>query len=566
MEDNQKTKKLKVAILSSYTTKNFGEFLKKNLEDLQPEIKYGGYNQFIQELLDETSWLSNWSPQFTLILLSTRTLFPNLVYDLISRGYEETLCSCMDKITLIKSSISNSKVSSRIILTSLDYPTYSPKGFMDYSDEKGVYSIITQCNESLRDLSRESPNLTLLNFEEFCSILGKENLTDEKLYYLGKIFLNQFSAEKLSKRLSNLIRVCLGETKKVLIVDLDNTIWGGVIGEDGIDRIVLDNSPVGEIYQEIQKILLNLKKTGTLLVVCSKNNPSEAIEMIRSEKMILKEEDFVSLKINWKPKSENIRDISKELNLGLDSFVFLDDNPSERGEVKSMLPAVEVIDFPEDIAKLPNVLKSLPYFEKISLTKEDLIKGELYLKNKEREKLQGALGLKDYLMEIQTKILVEEDSMKDVDRISQLINKTNQFNLRTKRYTREEVVQLIENPRSKIYSVKVWDKYGELGLTGVIILKEKEDKSWFIDNFLMSCRVLSRDIELQFFNEIISKLPASTKLFAEYIKSQKNSQVEKFYEKLGFKLESQSGEVKTYFCLASDLKKSEIGWVEVLNE
>ncbi len=556
-------KKLKIAVLSSYTIQNIENFFFDylSLEGFNPEIKFGGYNQFNEELVDKKSWLYEFNPQIIIVALSSKTFLPDIDFEILTQGYSIAFQKAQEKINLLLESISSSNLSAKIILTTLDKISNSYLGFEDIKSDKGVYSLIDNLNQSLISYSIKN-DIELFDFDNFCSKYGKLFITDNKMYYLGKLLHNKESAQNFSRELTTLINAIYGKTKKCLIVDLDNTLWGGVIGEDGIENLVLGDSNVGNIYQEIQKIILSFQKMGFLVAIVSKNNEEDVFPIFESKEMILKKEDFIAIKINWRNKSDNIKEIAQELNLGLDSFVFLDDNPAERLEVSSNLPEVSVVDFPQDIANLPSLLRDLSYFKKISSTTEDINRHEMYIQENKRKESIKQFSKKDYLKELNIEIEVKKDSLESLERIYQLINKTNQFNLRTQRYTKEEVKKMIKSNDFIVTSVSVWDKFGDLGLTGIIIL-EKKNKIYFMDTFLMSCRVLSRDIEKQFFYETIKYLPKNSIIETEFIKTPKNILIENFCEDLGFEVTNSSKKGKTYNLELKEYLVKHINWIRL---
>lgn len=570
-EIKPKLKEIKIGILPTYTPNNIIEPLKQNLEKngLLAEVKLGGYNQINQELLNTNSWIYDNNFEILLVLLSTRSFFPNLEYDIITKDYELLLEECTDKIKTLLDSLEFAVKKQKVLITNFEVPFYSPYTYDELKNHKGINSIILECNKLIYSKAREVSFLEVFDFPKFCFEIGKENLTDEKMYYLGKILFKKLSSEKFAKRLSEQISTIMGKRKKVIVVDLDNTLWGGVIGEDGVANLKLGGNGAGEIYSEVQKILKNYKETGTLLAIVSKNNYEDVEPIFNSDNMILKKDDFVTYRINWELKSKNILDIAEELNLGVDSFIFLDDNPAERYEVKERIPSIDVIDFPEDIALLPLVLKDIAELKATSYTKEDKKRHEMYALDKKRNEIKSAsVSVEDYLKKLEIKIKVSICDKSQLTRITQLINKTNQFNLRTRRYTEEEVSSMMNSEKFIVSSVTVYDKFGELGLTGVIIIENTSKNNYFIDSFLISCRVMSRGIEKQFLIETLKEIKKTDlfKLNCEYLKTPKNSPVLNFYEELGFEvLEKDADGNKKYLCNAQIYKNlKSVNWIEVL--
>lgn len=555
-------KKIKIAILSSYTINNILEPLVYRLyvSGFNPEVRFGGFDQYLQDIIDESSWLRSFDPDLVFICISARTFFKDLEFNLEDEGKKKLY---HEKAGTLVSALENFELKSKVIVTTLDYPAYSPYGINDAVHENGMASFVHEFNRKLVRLARQHQNILLLDFEKVCSAIGYANISDDKMYYLGKMLLNNKAADMLSSEFAKFANAVYGNVKKCLVVDMDNTLWGGIIGEDGPDGIIIDDSNIGMVYQDVQKIILNLKKKGILVAAVSKNNPEDAMPAFNKNGMILREKDFIIKKINWKDKSENIRKIAQELNIGLDSMVFLDDNPAERLEVKNRLPMVEVIDFPADIALLPRVLMGIPFFESVFMTKEDLKRHEMYEHEKKREELKKSLDVNDYLFQLGIEIKVKKDDIRSLARITQLINKTNQFNLTTKRYTDEEVRHMINSDDFQVTSAEVSDKFGDMGLTGVIIIKIMKDY-YYVDSFLVSCRILSRKIENQFFIESLNCLKDKGKAIkAEYIPTTKNSLVRDWYDNFGFRLISETKGVKKYESFFSGLNLDKIGWIEV---
>ena len=562
----QKLKSIKVAVLQSYTVQNIDLPLTYYLMQFgfDPTIKYGGYQQFNQELRDPLSWLSQMAPEIIFIASSTKSVLPHIEYEIVSHGYKRAWEMCEGKIAAMLGSISNYRHAAKILLTTFEHLSNSPFGFKDISMEDGLYALIQRCNDMLREYARKNPNVILIDFEKVMGHVGKYQFTDDKMYYIGKILLSSHAAQHLALEVATCINASYGNIKKCIIVDLDNTIWGGVIGEDGPQGIVIgDDTSMGSIYADIQRTLLNYKQHGILLAAVSKNNEADVMPVFENRNMILKKSDFIIMKVNWKPKSHNIQEIAEELSLGVDSFIFLDDNPAERLEVAAALPAIHVVDFPTDVARLPKILNSLPYLKSITLTEEDKKRHELYVQEKNRTALSKQLPMGDYLKELKITIEVKKDDIDSIERITQLINKTNQFNLRTQRYTQEQVVEMMNSEKIAVFSLRTGDKFGDMGLTAVAILK-RQGNTYFFDSYLMSCRILARGIEKQFFYEMLKMLPPADEINAEYLATPKNELAKEFYESLGFTLVSQDERRKEYKLDLHTYKPEAVSWIRVI--
>jgi FkbH-like protein len=332
----------------------------------------------------------------------------------------------------------------------------------------------------------------------------------------------------------------MGNTRKCLVLDLDNTLWGGVVGDDGWEGIQLDpNNAVGEAYRAFQSYCLALRKRGVILAICSKNDEMTAKEPFeKNENMILSLNDVSCFVANWENKADNLRKIANELNIGIDSLVFFDDNPAEREIVKQFVPEVHVVDVPADPAFYVLQMEKEQPFEWLQITKEDLERTDSYSGNAKRQQLQESfVDYNEYLKALDMRGEVSRVRQSDVARFTQLINKSNQFNLRTIRYSESDVQQMISDDTVCCLYGKLSDCYSNYGIISCVILR-KEDDVCFIDTWVMSCRVLKRGVENMMFEAVLkaAKKMQCSSIRAEYIKTKKNKLVESFYETLGFEL------------------------------
>jgi FkbH-like protein len=353
-------------------------------------------------------------------------------------------------------------------------------------------------------------------------------------------------------------------TKKVLVLDLDNTLWGGVIGDVGLEGIEIgDTSPRGEAFKAFQRYVLGIASRGVLLAVCSKNDYEVAIAPFEKHpEMLLKRVHFSAFKANWEPKSENIRAIANELNLGLDSFVFLDDNPAEIEIVRQFVPAVETILVGPDPSDYVTQLDGARFFEPRAITSEDAKRTEQYRAETERRSLQsGATDMESYLSSLQMKAVLREFNEIDLPRISQLINKSNQFNLTTRRRSEAEVKAVMDDKSYLSFSFRLDDRFGDHGLISVFIGKVAQ-KELRVDTWLMSCRVLKRQVEEEFLNEVVrlARIRGCDEVVGEYIPTAKNKMVRSLLPDLGFTESNNDGEIREYRLSVNDYqpKKSRI--------
>jgi FkbH-like protein len=333
--------------------------------------------------------------------------------------------------------------------------------------------------------------------------------------------------------------------RKCIVLDLDNSLWGGVVGEDGLEGLRLGQEGIGRAYVEFQMELLNLYRKGILLAVCSKNNPEDALAVIRRHPdMQLREENFAAIRINWEDKAANVRALAEELNIGLDSLVFIDDSPVERSRIRQAAPEVLVPDWPADPAeyKMALLRLSASHFYKLAITAEDTRRGDVYKAQAERRKLaESASSLEDFYRSLQMRAKIGLADSFTIPRIAQLSQKTNQFNLTTRRYTEAEITTLSHDPDSAIWWLNLTDQFGPNGIVGVLILRRQSPDTWLIDTFLLSCRVMGRTVEDAFLAVVARELGDVT-LIGEFRPTSKNHPVRELYPRLGFRLLRQAND------------------------
>jgi FkbH-like protein len=396
----------------------------------------------------------------------------------------------------------------------------------------------------------EYSNVKIIDIRKFYQGFSAEQLVDWKYYFLSQMPINPKLVPQFIKWFSRQLEVLAMERKKCIVLDLDNTLWSGILGEDGADGIKMGEDYPGNVYRFFQSYLLELSRMGIILAVCSKNNETDVFAVLENHPdMLLKKDNFSAYRINWNNKADNIKEIAIELNIGLDSMVFVDDNPAERELIKQALPEVYVPDFPEHPYLYPVFIKQLTddYFNVYTLTQEDLVKTQQYKENTERAQYKSQFtDMNAYLRSLEIKLTIEKLNEFNKARFAQMTQKTNQFNLTTQRYTETEIQSFADNG-GLVYGLRVRDKFGDNGLTGlIIILIEKQTAN--IDTLLLSCRILGKEIEYTFVKFILMKLKETgiQRVRSSYIKTAKNEQVEKFYDKLGFTVKRSSPDSTDY--------------------
>ena len=377
-----------------------------------------------------------------------------------------------------------------------------------------------------------------MNCASVISQVGLDNWVDQKLYLMAKIPFSHYGQIALGKSIARMIHSIKNQPSKCLVFDLDNTIWSGVIGEDGLHGIQISDSYPGNSFKNFQRTILKLYDQGIFLAVASKNNINDALEVFRNHSdCLIKEKHLSAMEINWNDKATSIQKIAKKLNIGLESIVFFDDNPSERSLVSNYLPDVKVIDVPTNHMLYSDVLNNSGYFDIISITEDDRNRTNMIKQNVQREQLKDkSRDLSVFLSGLNIQVNVGFVTDATISRAVQLINKTNQFNLTTQRYSEVEVRNFIDLGFIVLY-LQTSDRFGDSGISGVAIIKN-HNNIWMIDSFLLSCRVLGKKIETVFLSEIISivKSKGAIMLQGEYKPTTKNNITSSFYKNHGFKM------------------------------
>ena len=415
-------------------------------------------------------------------------------------------------------------------------------------NKKRIKQAITEYNQYLYSVADSRALTRVIDTDEF--LIENQTAVDWRYYFLYKTLLNPALYDSFSVWLKGKLSFIAGMRKKCIVLDLDDTLWGGVLGEEGLEGIKLGNDYPGNVYMEFQKMIFSAGKTGILLSIVSKNNEKEVWDAFEKHPdMILKKDDFVTWRINWKDKADNIRDIARELNIGLDSLVFIDDNPHERNWIIKALPEVIVPEFPESeymiIPFFQDIYKK--WFQVYDLTREDQEKLNLYKQNSKRQLSKKSYArIEDYIESLDTRISISEADNFSIPRIAQLTQKTNQFNLTTRRYSESDISEFLSSGH-KVYYASVADKFGDNGITAVCIIKFITDEKAEIDTYLLSCRILGRFIESALLRKILNCLYDNglREIFASYIPTPKNVQTATFYDKLGFEI-TEDEPVKKY--------------------
>lgn len=402
--------------------------------------------------------------------------------------------------------------------------------------------------------SKAGPNHILVDLDAVIAEAGISHAADFRQYQSAMALYSIDFCKAYAKAVVPALMAATGHVRKIVVLDCDNTIWAGILGEDGEDGIEMsDASLKGKVFKEVQTILAGLQKSGVLLALCSKNNPVDVDRVLASHPdMVLGEKNLVCKKVNWRDKVTNLREMAQELNLGLDSFIFVDDSEFELGLIRKDLPQVECIHVPPNLSEYPGMMRKLRHrMLKLSWTVEDSRKTEMYRQENRRKQLSSQFeSIEEYLSSLGLQLDISWDMQIPVARAAQLSQKTNQFNLTTRRYTEADIRRMLSDSAFILATFAVSDRYGDYGVVGLTIIRRGGDagRSAEIDTLLMSCRVIARNVEYAFFDELVRvlKMRGIEKLRAEYLGTAKNSLVSRLYDDLGFELKEISNMDRRY--------------------
>lgn len=556
--ENEGINPYRINILSNITCNQLKHILEFNLRKskLNPEIKVGHYDNIIQDSYNCKE------AQLVLVIHDLVNVI-NKYSDFIEDFPEDKIYSLYQMIiSEIDLVLSNLKLVPAIV-----YNTFASGGVYFNAIIPSKSDLLARkLNEYL--YSKKETNLYVLDINATLAKVGLSNSFDFRLFYTSKNLYTISFWKEYVYELSSVVYKFTGKLKKAIIFDCDNTLWKGILGEDGISGIDMSaQSKTGQIYNKIQQIAIWLSNQGVIVGLCSKNNSEDVEKVLREHvDMKLTNEHIVISEINWQDKASNFREIAKKLNIGLDSVVFVDDSSFEINLIKEQIPEILTFQVPSAINEYPSqLLRLVERHFYLSGSTDDIDKKNQYKTQSQRnEEMSKYQSLEDYLSSIEIEIVIKENDASQVSRISQLTQKTNQFNLTTQRYTENQIEVFMNSGNVRIFSISVKDKFGESGLTAVCIVKENTDIV-SIDSFLMSCRIMGRNIEQAIMDYIVDtyKLKGYRVIEALYSSSIKNKPASKFYEECGFCIVNQDEGTKYYKLIISDYKRHNVGYIKI---
>src|SRR5579883_170720 len=566
---------LRVAVLRSFTVEPVLPLLRATaaVHRLDLTVKAGEFNAYAQELLDPQSWLYAWAPDAVILAAETQSLAPALWEGC---GGASEIRSTVDRVLQEYCEwlrVFRSRSHAYVLLHTLEQPAQPARGILDCQEPGGQAEAIREINAGLCRLAAESAGVHILDYDGLAANCGRARWRDEQRWATVKLPLRPEGMLALAAEWVRYLCPIAGRSAKVLAVDLDGTLWGGVAGEDGPDGIRADREYPGIAWWNVQRALLDVKGRGILLAVCSKNNREDAAAVFRGHpEMPVRLEDFAAERINWADKPSNLREIAAELNVGIESIAFLDDNPAERERVRRELPEVTVIDLPDDPMGFAPALRACPELERLAVLEEDAGRSRYYAEQRQRAAaLSGAASVEDYYRSLRQQVEIAPVTPATLARAAQLTQKTNQFNVTTRRYSEQALAAMAETPGWDVYTVRVKDRFGDNGLVGVMITRpwpggaDAEAGGCEIDTFLLSCRVISRTVESAMLAFLVEECRARglAKLSGWFLPTAKNAPAADIYRKHGFEIAGTSG-AGTHWTL--DLARAAVAcpeWIEL---
>lgn len=535
-------KKVRVAIISSSTTSFLEPILKYFfvVDGMDAEVRCGDFGNWRQDILNSDSWLVDFNPDILFVSLNYRDA--NL--PVFSINPESEVLKLADDIESLWNVLRRKLPQCIVFQHDFDLPSFDSASLLS-GKSGGRADMLLRASSELRKRA-VGFGVELVQFAKLQSVFGAEKWEDLRMWFHAKQHPNLEALPLVASEYARMAKAKFFSPKKVCVLDLDNTLWGGIIGEDGLGGIELGAPNArGEAFVFFQKYLKEISERGVILAVCSKNNPEDAMAPFKKhDSMVLKCDDIASFKANWNPKSVNIADIARELNLGLDSFVFVDDNPAEIKEVSSALPQVECLLLPDDPADFVPFISRKNLFDTLTLSSDDLKRNQTYRQNAAREEAKASFeNIDDFLKSLEMRCRIFNISDANIARVIQLLGKTNQFNLTTRRESEGQIKSIISDSKSYARCFHLVDKFGDNGIVGVALATLQGDASTLqIDTFVMSCRVIGRGLEDFILNDIVSYAQSigAEKIRGIYIPTKKNVQTCCFYRDRGFKKVSQS--------------------------
>ncbi|MFF3838335.1 HAD-IIIC family phosphatase [Streptomyces sp. NPDC001930] len=503
---------------------------------LLPEIRLAGFDQWRLEILSGAPTLKDLQPRIVACLLDDNAVFAQ-IEDPLDIDAVEARCAAFPAELGEWTRTVQDVLGGLTVLCTVPLNPLRRDRVIDYPTKARLEAAWQRMNADVLDLAAQHPNTVVLSDAALAATAGTTFGSDRMRHAAAHTYAPEF-LHAYATELARVARADLGLAAKCLVLDLDNTLWGGVVGDDGITGLRLGGAYPGSAHQELQELARDLEKQGVMLAVASKNDDDIARETIATHPdMVLTPHSFVAVRANWDPKPDNVRDLAAELNIDPDAMVFVDDNPVERGLMRELLPQVTTVELPADPAGYAAAVAQRGDFNLLRLTSEDRERTQLYRERGRRAHLQNTAGsLQDYLTALDSQLTIEPAGPLNTPRIAQLFKKTNQFNLAGHRYSEEDMARHTAAGTTAFYTARLTDRFGDNGLIAAIALSRTDDASWSIDNFVLSCRVFSRNVEDAIVGLVLrsAREHSATAVLGTYARTAKNAKFAGFYPARGF--------------------------------
>lgn len=568
---------LRLGVVHTYTSDLLDPWLElaAALQGLDLHTYHAPYGLALQQAQADSALVAH-RPDITLLMLRREDLHPELVAPVVCLDAEaqqllreQAAARLLEIVALFRA-----QPVGHLVVTLLPSLAGPALGLFDIQSDRSEAAWWSAFKAGAAGLLRErSPSTLFLDLDEVVSQVGRQSFFDYRFWHSASYPFAAAGAWEFARRIASVAVVLKTPKAKVIVLDADNTLWGGVVGEDGFDGIALGAEYPGKAFVQFQRRLLALQQRGFLLAMCSKNNEQDVQEVLtRHPHQVLRDEHFAAKRVNWVPKPDNLESLARELNLGLDSFIFVDDSDHECAAVRHRLPQVEVVQVPKRVIDVPSCLDAVARLEVLSLTQEDLEKTRMYSDERRRKALldevsEGGEGASGYLKRLGMRMTINLDPSRHVTRLSQLSGKTNQFNLTTRRYSEQQVQQFIDSEQVLVADFSLADTFGDSGIVGLAIMRLGGDGQAELDTFLMSCRVIGREAEGAFMHALMRLLAERgvSRLVADYLPTAKNQLAREYLSQQGFvqgedgrfrfDLTAQAVHDESYFPITIELKQ-----------
>lgn len=530
-------RRLRLALLTSFTAEPVADYLavEAALQGIALDIYIGGYNRAVPELLDRCGPLYAFSADAIVLLAEPESLQLDAPQD-----DQQSLQQYLEAIRAYQEAAGGA-----VFVADLINPPAWPLHPVAGQREEAI----VRANRQIEDFCRRTGGAYCISLDRLAAYDGYRRVFSPEMMSMARCPFSEDFLPLLAQKIVAGLCAAKGWLRKCLVLDCDNTLWGGIIGEDGPQGVALGPDWPGREFLDFQRAILELYEQGVILALNSKNNSDDILQMLREHPhMQLREEHFAAIAANWNPKPENMHTIANEINIGLDSLVFVDDSPVERDCMRQTLPQVAVVDLPTNPALFAQTLRQTGFFGAYALTEEDKKRGRMYAAQRQRTHLQNSTAtLADFLTSLQMVCTIRPARPQDVKRIAQLTQRTNQFNLTTRRYSEEDIRRMMDDAAWSMVVLELSDKFGDSGTVGLAIV-HRQPQAWRIDTFLMSCRVIGRQVEDALVDYLCRQAVQAgvSDLLADFIPTAKNKPAVGFWEKMNFEKIHQPGEAMSY--------------------